>query len=732
MPRQRKPQNGGQRLWTWRVANTTTGSTTTQTIYKISTWKRYWECDVLNYEVVWTSPIRVNIEWSNVYRVSLDEDALKQIIENYNNLDLSNVTLQTVNGDVTFTGNVTTEWTFTWTTATFNNIEATQWIIQDLSTNNLDALNITSWTVDAGTLWISWSATIWWSISVDGNAEITWTTTTTDLNVVATWTIPTLISDTSAIWSLIVSNWANIANWLNVVWDTILQDTTIENLTVNWTTNTKWVFTAEDDVVVEQNLTVQWEEKINWNLTVNGNTTLNQRLTVWDTAVFNDDVEVKQNLQLTWSAYILWDIETEWNNMVWWNLDVSWTSTLWWDVTMNWNATIKEDLEVKWDATIIDDLTVKWSTHLKDVETVWSVDITWTLRTTWAAVIWNWITVTWQVESDSVVTWNTVTDTLHVYKGLYLQPGATASDFILQSEKNQPNGVAALDSYWKLDNSVLPPLAIWQTFVVDSEANMLALTADIWDICIRTDISKTFIKISDNNPSTLADWQVLQTSWEVISVNWETGAVVLDADDISDVSTTNKFVTATQIAEWTAKQDALGYVPENVANKDTVTLVDSTDHYPSSAVVKTLVDWKQDVLGYTPENVTNKDTATLTDSTDNYPSSHLVKDLLWEKQETLVNQVNIKSINNQSLLGSGNLTITADVEFFYEQTTQGATTYTLQHTPLSDSSIMVFSDSGTALFPMIDYTLNWTEITFVNLDASESAIIRVAAQVANP
>jgi hypothetical protein len=39
---------------------------------------------------------------------------------------------------------------------------------------------------------------------------------------------------------------------------------------------------------------------------------------------------------------------------------------------------------------------------------------------------------------------------------------------------------------------------------------------------------------------------IKRTSGEVISVNGETGAVVLDADDISDLGTTNKFVTAAE------------------------------------------------------------------------------------------------------------------------------------------------------------------------------------------
>lgn len=55
----------------------------------------------------------------------------------------------------------------------------------------------------------------------------------------------------------------------------------------------------------------------------------------------------------------------------------------------------------------------------------------------------------------------------------------------------------------------------------------------------------------------MADWQVFYTSGEVISVNGQTGTVVLDADDIDDTTTTNKFVTAADKATWNAKQNAI-------------------------------------------------------------------------------------------------------------------------------------------------------------------------------
>ena len=66
--------------------------------------------------------------------------------------------------------------------------------------------------------------------------------------------------------------------------------------------------------------------------------------------------------------------------------------------------------------------------------------------------------------------------------------------------------------------------------------------------------------------------------------------------------------------------------------------------------------------------------------------------------------------------------------FYYETTTQGSTTYQLVHTPISDSSIIVFTDSGTVLFPTIDYTCANGQITFTTMWASEYAIIRVVSE----
>ena len=55
------------------------------------------------------------------------------------------------------------------------------------------------------------------------------------------------------------------------------------------------------------------------------------------------------------------------------------------------------------------------------------------------------------------------------------------------------NGIAPLDGTGKVPTDHLPALAISETFVVNSQANMLALTAQIGDVAVRTHVNKSFI-----------------------------------------------------------------------------------------------------------------------------------------------------------------------------------------------------------------------------------------------
>jgi hypothetical protein len=66
-------------------------------------------------------------------------------------------------------------------------------------------------------------------------------------------------------------------------------------------------------------------------------------------------------------------------------------------------------------------------------------------------------------------------------------------------------------------------------------------------------------------------------------------------------------------SNWGILEANIGYVPENVTNKDTDTALtaNSDTRYPSQKAVKVYIDTglggKQNTIGYTPENVANKD-----------------------------------------------------------------------------------------------------------------------------
>lgn len=97
----------------------------------------------------------------------------------------------------------------------------------------------------------------------------------------------------------------------------------------------------------------------------------------------------------------------------------------------------------------------------------------------------------------------------------------------------QSGNVPVLDATGKLSTVVLPPIAITDTFIVSSQTEMLALDAQVGDIAVRTDISKTFI-LKTEPASILSNWVELATPTDaVLSVNGKTGTVVLSASDIS-------------------------------------------------------------------------------------------------------------------------------------------------------------------------------------------------------
>ena len=122
----------------------------------------------------------------------------------------------------------------------------------------------------------------------------------------------------------------------------------------------------------------------------------------------------------------------------------------------------------------------------------------------------------------------------------------TSGSAALALTTNVANGVPLLTVDGLIDSSQLPAIAISDTSVVASQAAMLALTAQVGDIAVRTDTNQSYI-LKTAGASTLANWQVLLTPPDTVtSVASKTGNVTLANTDISGLGTAStKDVPAT-------------------------------------------------------------------------------------------------------------------------------------------------------------------------------------------
>lgn len=108
---------------------------------------------------------------------------------------------------------------------------------------------------------------------------------------------------------------------------------------------------------------------------------------------------------------------------------------------------------------------------------------------------------------------------------------STAADARITAQKGAANGLATLGADAKIPSNQLPAIAITNTFVVNSQAAMLALAANVGDVAVRTDVNKSYV-LSAADPTVLGNWQELLAPGQVLSVNGQTGAVSLSASDV--------------------------------------------------------------------------------------------------------------------------------------------------------------------------------------------------------
>jgi len=97
--------------------------------------------------------------------------------------------------------------------------------------------------------------------------------------------------------------------------------------------------------------------------------------------------------------------------------------------------------------------------------------------------------------------------------------------------------VPVIDWTGKLSTTILPALAITSVFTAANQAAHLAITAQEWDVVVRTDESKTYIH-NGWTAGTMADYTLLATPTDIVtSVAGKTGAVTLAIWDITGLQT---------------------------------------------------------------------------------------------------------------------------------------------------------------------------------------------------
>ena len=106
--------------------------------------------------------------------------------------------------------------------------------------------------------------------------------------------------------------------------------------------------------------------------------------------------------------------------------------------------------------------------------------------------------------------------------------------------------VPIINSEGKIDSSVLPSLAITDTFTAEDQDQMIGLSAQKGDVCVRTDENKTYIL--QKEPATeITNWLELATPTDSVqSVNGKTGVVTLNHQDIGAVESNTEIVGSTK------------------------------------------------------------------------------------------------------------------------------------------------------------------------------------------
>ena len=124
----------------------------------------------------------------------------------------------------------------------------------------------------------------------------------------------------------------------------------------------------------------------------------------------------------------------------------------------------------------------------------------------------------------------------------------------------------------KIKSSLLPAIAITDTYVVNSEQAMLALQAETGDVAIRTDSRKTYI-LTTNDPSIATNWKELLSPGTVVSVNGQTGTVELTYSDVGACANNDSRLSdarpASDVPDWAKEANKPSYTYSEISGAPT-------------------------------------------------------------------------------------------------------------------------------------------------------------------
>lgn len=334
-------------------------------------------------------------------------------------------------------------------------------------------------------------------------------------------------------------------------------------------------------------------------------------------------------------------------------------------------------------------------------------------------------------------------------------------NYVPLSQRGVANGVATLDADGKLPFAQVPAVAISVPYVVNSQAAQLALTAQVGDTAIRTDISTNYIH-NGGTTGTMSDWTALlvptQVTWD--SLPGKPAVIAAGATTTGAINALGYPVAQVVLARLSSglptgisyRSDAA--TASSIAQRDAngrIKAADGTD--PDHVVTKAQLDANSGVLtGDAILTARNLTAPAYLDFNTVYPISSYpdLYALLGQRQDVLPGNSGFTTIPSYTPTSAEMLTETVGVASFsstqYGYSTDGGQTWTASASVTSNvskvwrlgpthaastggaASNARYTSDGGVTWALYSPTLGWIPIEFI-VDGTTVVAVQTATNV---